>query len=93
MYPPYGRMPPSWTAKAREEAEAGRAFLVIDSVPARTDTRLWHADVAGRADVGLFKGRLSFGNAAAAAPFPAAVVIWNATAVHRKRMIRAFPDA
>ncbi len=35
-------MPPSWTAKAREEAEAGRAFLVIDSVPARTDTRLWN---------------------------------------------------
>lgn len=91
--PPYGRSLPQWTSKARQEAEAGWASLVIGLVPARTDTRWWHADIAGRADVFLLKGRLAFGDGAAAAPFPSAVVVWGATAEYRMRMKQAFPDA
>jgi phage N-6-adenine-methyltransferase len=91
--PPYGRALPLWTAKARQEAEAGRASLVIGLVPARTDTRWWHADIAGLADVFLLKGRLAFGDGAVSAPFPSAVVIWGAITEHRTRMRQAFPDA
>jgi phage N-6-adenine-methyltransferase len=91
--PPYGRALPRWTAKARQEVEAGRASLVIGLVPARTDTRWWHADIAGLADVFLLKGRLAFGDGAVSAPFPSAVVVWGATAEHRIRMQQSFPDA
>ena len=91
--PPYGRALPLWTAKARQEAEAGRASLVIGLVPARTDTRWWHADIAGMADVFLLKGRLSFGDGTVSAPFPSAVVVWGATVGLRVLMKEAFPDA
>ena len=80
-------------AKARMEAEAGRAGLVIALVPARTDTRWWHDHVAGKADVWLLRGRLAFGDGTMAAPFPSAIVVWSALEEHRLALIAAFPDA
>ena len=90
--PPYGRTLPLWIAKARHEAESGRA-MVLALVPARTDTRWWHDHIAGRADVWLLKGRLAFGSGGQPAPFPSALVAWSAHEEHRTRMRTAFPDA
>jgi len=93
MNPPYGRVLPRWSAKARTEAASGRASVVFGLIPARTDTRWWHADVAGHADVWLLRGRLAFGDGTQPAPFPSAIVVWSATDHHRARMALAFPDA
>jgi hypothetical protein len=93
MNPPYGRQLGLWMAKARMEAEAGRAGLVIALVPARTDTRWWHDHVAGKADVWLLRGRLAFGDGTMAAPFPSAIVVWSALEQHRLALAAAFPDA
>jgi DNA-binding XRE family transcriptional regulator len=93
MNPPYGRQLGLWMAKARMEAEAGRAGLVIALVPARTDTRWWHDHVAGKADVWLLRGRLSFGDGTMAAPFPSAIVAWGATDYARSMLGEALPGA
>lgn len=93
MNPPYGRTLSSWVAKARAEAEAGRAGAVFGLIPARTDTRWWHNHVAAHADIWMLKGRLSFGKGGQPAPFASAIVIWGAREEHRLRMIQAFSDA
>lgn len=80
MNPPYGREIGKWVAKARAEAEAGRA-TVIALIPARTDTAYWHDHIFGVADDVLFlRGRVRFsrGGQTGPAPFPSAVVIWRA---------------
>lgn len=91
--PPYGRTLGRWVAKARREVGEGRASLVLALVPARTDTRWWHADIADRADVWLLRGRLAFGDGSQAAPFPSAIAVWGADGGHRAGMAAAFPDA
>ena len=68
MNPPYGRTMRAWMAKARTEAQVGRASLVIGLVPARTDTLWWHGEVSGFADVWLLRGRLRFGDGQQSAP-------------------------
>jgi phage N-6-adenine-methyltransferase len=73
--PPYSRALPRWVAKCASEADAGA--IVIGLVPSRTDTRWWHDNVAGQADVIMLKGRLKFGGGAHAAPFPSAIIIWG----------------
>ena len=93
LNPPYGRELPKWIAKARREHEDGRAGLVVGLVPARTDTRWWHEDIAGHSDVWLLKGRLAFGDGAAPAPFPSALVVWGAGDPHREQISAAFSDA
>lgn len=93
MNPPYGRVLPKWTAKARVEVQAGRSSVVFGLIPARTDTRWWHTDVAGHADVWLLRGRLAFGDGVQPAPFPSAIVVWAASDDHRMLMSLAFPDA
>ncbi len=92
MNPPYGRGIRAWTAKARREVEAGRAEFVIGLVPARTDTRWWHADIARKADTWLFQGRLRFGDGTAPAPFPSALVLWGGPPWLRASLSQAFPD-
>jgi transcriptional regulator with XRE-family HTH domain len=92
MNPPYGRSVGQWTAKARAEAEAGRAVAVIGLLPARTDTLWWHRDVAARAHVFLLKGRLAFGAGDSVAPFPSAVVAWGASEALLTRLADAFAD-
>ncbi|MFC7551151.1 DNA N-6-adenine-methyltransferase [Pseudoroseomonas wenyumeiae] len=62
MNPPYGRELPRWVAKARTEAEAGRASVVFGLIPARTDTRWWHDYIAAVADIWMLRGRLAFGD-------------------------------
>ena len=93
MNPPYGRTIRRWTAKARNEVEAGRASVVIGMLPARTDTRWWHIDIAGRADTWLLRGRLAFGDGKQPAPFASALVVWPPHADIRERMRAEFPDA
>jgi phage N-6-adenine-methyltransferase len=78
--PPYGRSIGAWVKKASE----ARA-LVVCLLPARTDTRWWHDYVVGGGGhVTYLKGRLSFGNGQASAPFPSAVVIFYGDAIRNK---------
>ena len=80
MNPPYGREIGAWVKKASE----ARA-LVVCLLPARTDTRWWHDYVVGGHGVAIFlKGRLSFGDAEASAPFPSAVVIFFGDAIRSR---------
>jgi site-specific DNA-methyltransferase (adenine-specific) len=74
MNPPYGREIVKWVAKARSEADSGA--LVVGLLPSRTDTSWWQEHVQGHADVRFIAGRLKFGNATNAAPFPSAIAVW-----------------
>ena len=93
LNPPYGRGLISWVARADQEAALGRAGVVFALVPARSDTGWWHNHIAGRADVWMLRGRLSFGKGGQPAPFASAIVVWSATEDNRTRMAVAFPDA
>ena len=77
MNPPYGREIAWWVEKARREAEMG--CLVVGLLPARIDARWWQEHVQGHADVRFIAGRLKFGDAKSAAPFPSAIAVWWAT--------------
>jgi hypothetical protein len=79
LNPPCGRTLASWVEKARAEFEAGRARVVVLLVPARTDTAYWHDHIAGRANVWFLRGRLRFSRSQQPAPFPLALVVWDAT--------------
>jgi phage N-6-adenine-methyltransferase len=78
--PPYGRSIGSWIRKARESVESGDAEFVVCLVPARVDTRWWHEQVHGRAEVTFLRGRLRFGAAKSGAPFPSALVVFRGAA-------------
>jgi hypothetical protein len=93
LNPPYGRGLVSWVARADQESALGRAGVIFALVPARSDTGWWHNHIAGRADVWMLRGRLSFGKGGQPAPFASAIVVWRATEGHRTRMAAAFPDA
>lgn len=71
MNPPYGKDISKWMKKAYESSKEGA--LVVCLVPSRTDTRWWH-DYAMKGDITFVRGRLKFGGATNAAPFPSAVV-------------------
>ncbi len=73
--PPYSRALPKWVAKCASEADGGA--VVIGLVPSRTDTRWWHDNVVGQADVIMLKGRLKFGDGQGSAPFPSALAVWG----------------
>lgn len=49
---------------------------MVSLVPARTDTKWWHK-YAMKGEICLLCGRLRFGNAKHAAPFPSAIVIFR----------------
>ena len=55
---------------------AGQGALVVCLLPARTDTRWWQ-DYARRGHVWFQRGRLKFGHARNAAPFPSAIVTFG----------------
>jgi len=76
MNPPYGKAIGQWVAKAREEAQVGRATTVC-LLPARTDTRWWHDNIPYADEVRFVKGRLRFVGAPSSAPFPSVVVIFK----------------
>jgi len=91
MNPPYSKIK-KWAAKARLSADNGDADFVLGLLPARTDTKWWHEDVAGFADVFFLRRRLTFSGHQHAAPFPSAVVVWGGDAVLIGRL-RLFLDA
>jgi phage N-6-adenine-methyltransferase len=91
--PPYGRTLRQWTAKAKMEISNSHAQLVVGLVPARTDTRWWHEDIAGHAKVFFLRGRLSFGDSNQAAPFPSALAIWGGSTTELAALGAALPDA
>jgi phage N-6-adenine-methyltransferase len=77
MNPPYGATIHQWTKKAVRCVKRGEAKIVVALLPARTDTRWWHRDVHAADEIRFIKGRLKFGTATDAAPFPSALVIWE----------------
>lgn len=75
MNPPYGRQIGKWVRKAYEESQKN-AEIVVCLLPARTDTRWWH-DYCLKGEILFVKGRLKFGDAKNAAPFPSAIVCFR----------------
>lgn len=68
--PPYGRGMDRWT---RRMAGAGRGVALL---PARTDTRWFHFDLAPHATgISFLRGRLHFDDGTAGAPFPS-MLVW-----------------
>ncbi len=74
LNPPYSRtLQPLFIRKASSENA-----LTVALIPARTDTKLWHDTIFKYSTAICFiKGRLKFGNAANAAPFPSAIVVFG----------------
>jgi phage N-6-adenine-methyltransferase len=73
MNPPYGREIGKWVKKAHDSSEDGATVVCL--LPARTDTKWWH-DYCMNGDITFIKGRLKFGGAKNAAPFPSALVVF-----------------
>lgn len=78
LNPPYGRGLKEWVRKAAEEVKLGAKIVML--IPARTDTSYWHDYIFGNQDcmVDFLRGRLKFSGSKNSAPFPSAVVIWEA---------------
>lgn len=82
MNPPYSRVR-EFIEKAAQEASDG--CTVVALVPARTDTRWWHAHVWDQekhaprpgVEVRFLKGRLKFGASDNSAPFPSVVIVFR----------------
>ena len=77
LNPPYGRAVGAWLAKAAAAAREGTAELVVCLVPARTDTAWWHTAIAEGAEIEYLRGRVRFGGADSAAPFPSALLVFR----------------
>lgn len=78
--PPYGaQITPRWVRHARLSVDLGSAELVVLLLPARTDTRWFHEDVIGHAEVRFIRGRLRFGGPGhgESAPFPSMLAIYR----------------
>jgi phage N-6-adenine-methyltransferase len=75
MNPPYGRGIGHWMQKSHEASLNGAKVVCL--VPARTDTAWWH-DYAMKGQIEFIRGRLKFGDAKNSAPFPSAIVIFEA---------------
>lgn len=71
--PPYGRGIKHWVKKA-SEAKGG---VVVMLIPARTCTTYFHDYIYHKAEIRFIRGRLKFGKAITAAPFPSMLVIFN----------------
>lgn len=74
--PPYGRQIKDWVKKAYEESQKDDTTVVM-LIPARTDTIYFHEYIYHKAEIRFIKGRLKFGDAKNAAPFPSMVVIFG----------------
>ena len=85
MNPPYGKVISHWIRKAYESCQTQEADCVVCLLPVRTDTRWFHeliypAQKCGQAEIRFIKGRLKFGGAKSAAPFPNMLVIYRRVA-------------
>lgn len=74
--PPYGRQIKDWVKKAYKESRKDNTTVVM-LIPARTDTIYFHEYIYHKAEIRFIKGRLKFGDAKNAAPFPSMVVIFG----------------
>ena len=74
--PPYGRQIGEWVKKAYEESRKPNT-LVVMLIPARTDTKWFHDYILGKAEIRFIRGRLKFGGADNAAPFPSMIVVFR----------------
>ena len=72
MNPPYGTEIEKFMAKAHGASLSGATVVCL--VPSRTDTKWWHK-YAMKHEIRFLRGRLKFGNATDAAPFPSALVV------------------
>lgn len=77
MNPPYGKDIRKWIEKARDESRCGATVVCL--LPARTNTRWWFEVVADAAEVRFIHPKLKFDGAEHVAPFPSAIVIFDAT--------------
>jgi phage N-6-adenine-methyltransferase len=84
MNPPYSRgLQGKFIAKAAQERLRG--VLTVALLPARTDTKAFHAHIYDASkwqpregvEIRLLPGRLKFGGAANSAPFPSMVVVFR----------------
>lgn len=75
--PPYGRKIGSWVKKALFASAAGSTVVML--LPARTDTKWFHYYIYQKkhVEIRFLRGRLHFGGAKNAAPFPSMVVIFH----------------
>ena len=76
--PPYGRGIELWIVKGYQESQKSGTRVVM-LIPARTDTKYWHNYVMKAKEIHFIKGRLKFGDAKNAAPFPSAVIVFENT--------------
>lgn len=73
--PPYGKDISLWVQKAAYESAMGNTVVML--LPARTDTRWFHDYIYRKAEIRFVRGRLKFGGAKNAAPFPSMVAIFR----------------
>lgn len=75
--PPYGREIYKWVRKASISAKNGATVVML--IPARTDTKWFHEYIYRKENVKVkfIKGRLKFGTAQNAAPFPSMLVLFK----------------
>ena len=74
--PPYGKEIADWVRYSYEQSQKPNTTVVM-LIPARTDTRYFHDYIYGKAEIRFIKGRLKFGDATTAAPFPSMVVVYR----------------
>ena len=74
--PPYGKEIADWVRYSYEQSQKPNTTVVM-LIPARTDTRYFHDYIYGKAEIRFIKGRLKFGDATTAAPFPSMVVVYH----------------
>jgi phage N-6-adenine-methyltransferase len=74
--PPYGREIGKWVARGYRAATEGEAEVVVLLLPARTDTKWFHACCV-KGEIRFIQGRVKFGGCPNAAPFPSMVVIFR----------------
>ena len=75
--PPYSQLA-KWIAKADLEAEKGNLTVML--IPARTDTKAFHAHIYKKWHVQFLKGRLKFSDSKNSAPFPSMLVYFGVPA-------------
>ena len=74
MNPPYGSTISAWIEKAWQSAKKGATVVAL--LPVHTETGWWW-DYCRHAEIRFLRGRLRFSNAATAAPFASAVVVFG----------------
>ena len=74
--PPYGKEIYKWVEKCYIEGHKENT-LVVMLIPARTDTKYFHDFILNRSEIRFVKGRIKFGSANNAAPFPSMIVVFR----------------